>query len=208
MPIDIRVMGLVPYAQALDLQCALADDLKAGRGRNTALILEHPPVITLGANKKINAVHLVPAGVDVVQVKRGGGATIHNPGQLVVYPVLDIRSLGLTVKAFVMAILDLGAGLLADLGLAANPKLDPLGLWVENRKIASLGVHLSRFVSTHGLALNLQNDLALFNAITPCGLPDVTMTSLAREKNLPPDPSRMAEARNLLAARLAAAWGG
>jgi len=179
--LDLRFPGRLDFAEAMVLQERAAEALKAGGGVGTVFVLEHPPVITLGANKKLNQVLVVPPGVPVVQTDRGGGATAHEPGQLVIYPVVHLRRLNLGVKAFVLRILEAGAGLLAEMGVAAKPRLDPLGLWVDGRKIASMGIHVSRFVTTHGLAVNLVNDLGLFSAMVPCGLPDVRMTSVARE---------------------------
>lgn len=179
--IDLRFPGRLDFAEAMVLQQRAAEALKAGGGLGTVFVLEHPPVITLGANKKLNQVLAAPPGVPVVQTDRGGGATAHEPGQLVVYPVVHLRRLGLGVKEFVLRILGTGAMLLSEMGLAAEPRLDPLGLWVDGRKIASMGIHVSRFVTTHGLAINLVNDLGLFSAMVPCGLPDVRMTSAARE---------------------------
>ncbi len=179
--LDLRFPGRVDFAEAMVLQQRAAEALKVGGGAGTIFVLEHPPVITLGANKKLNMVLAAPVGVPVVQTDRGGGATAHEPGQLVIYPVVHLRRLGLGVKAFVSRILAAGATLLAEMGLAAEPRLDPLGLWVDGRKIASMGIHVSRFVTTHGLAINLRNDLSLFSAMVPCGLPDVRMTSAARE---------------------------
>jgi len=179
--IDLRFPGRIGFAEAVVLQQRAAEALKAGAGVGTVFVLEHPPVITLGANKKLNQVLAAPPGVPVIQTDRGGGATAHEPGQLVVYPVVHLRRLGLGVKEFVLRILGAGAMLLAEMGLAAEPRLDPLGLWVDGRKIASMGIHVSRFVTTHGLAINLVNDLGLFSAMVPCGLPDVRMTSAARE---------------------------
>lgn len=180
-PLEIVQAGRMAYREALERQLAVARALKEDRGTDTVFLLEHPPVITLGANKKLNQVLAVPPGVDVVQIDRGGGATGHEPGQLVVYPVVHLRRRGLGVKAFVLRILDAGAALLRELGVPAEPRLDPLGLWVADRKIASMGIHVSRFVTTHGLAINLDNSLALFSAMVPCGLPDVRMTSAVLE---------------------------
>ncbi|QLA19531.1 lipoyl(octanoyl) transferase LipB [Desulfolutivibrio sulfoxidireducens] len=192
-----RLLGLCDFQAAMDLQTRAAEALKAGGDGHAVFLLEHPPVITLGANRKLNQVLAAPPGVPVIQTDRGGGATAHEPGQLVVYPVVHLRRLGLGVKAFVTRILEAGAALLAELGIPAEPRLDPLGLWVADRKIASMGIHVSRFVTTHGLAINLVNDLALFAAMVPCGLPGVRMTSAALELGHPVDldaaARRMAE---------------
>ncbi|WP_029459507.1 lipoyl(octanoyl) transferase LipB [Solidesulfovibrio alcoholivorans] len=177
----VRILGRVAYADALALQEDTAAAVKAGTSGGAVFILEHDPVITLGANKPVNTVLCAPPGVAVVQTDRGGAATAHNPGQLVVYPVVRLRALGFGVRAFVAWLLELGRELLADYGVAATCRSNPLGLWVAERKIASLGIHVSRGVATHGIAVNLDNDLRLFNAIVPCGLAGVAMTSAAAE---------------------------
>lgn len=195
--IEARVLGLCDFREAMDRQAGVASALTSGGGANTVFVLEHPPVITLGANRKLNQVLAAPPGVPVIQTDRGGGATAHEPGQLVVYPVVHLRRLGLGVKTFVFRILRAGAVLLAELGVSAEPRLDPLGLWVSDRKIASMGIHVSRFVTTHGLAINLNNSLDLFAAMIPCGLPGVRMTSTTLELGRPVDldaaARRMAE---------------
>ena len=194
---EVRVLGRIGYAAALALQAETAVAVKAGTSAGAVFILEHDPVITLGANKPVNTVLCTPPGVAVVQTDRGGGATAHNPGQLVVYPVVALRALGFGVKAFVAWLLELGRELVADYGVAATCRSNPLGLWVGERKIASLGIHVSRGVATHGIAINLDNDLRLFTAIVPCGLAGVAMTSAAGETGRPVDMdaamARMAE---------------
>lgn len=184
---EVRALGRIGYAAALALQAETAAAVKAGTSAGAIFILEHDPVITLGANKPVNTVLCAPSGVAVVQTDRGGGATAHNPGQLVVYPVVALRALGFGVKAFVAWLLELGRELLADYGVVATCRSNPLGLWVGERKIASLGIHVSRGVATHGIAINLDNDLRLFDAIVPCGLTGVAMTSAASETGRPVD---------------------
>jgi len=188
---EVRVLGRIAYEAALALQRETAEAVKAGTSGGTVFILEHDPVITLGGNKPINKVLCAPSDVSLVQTDRGGGATVHNPGQLVVYPVVGLRALGFGVKPFVAWVLEMGRELLESYGVAAECRQNPLGLWVGERKIASLGIHVSRGVATHGIAMNLANDLTLFNAIVPCGLAGVAMTSVAAETGVPVD---MAEA--------------
>lgn len=198
---EVRVLGRIAYADALALQEETAAAVKAGESAGTIFILEHDPVITLGANKPINKVLCAPPGVTLVATDRGGGATVHNPGQLVVYPVVALRPLGFGVKSFVAWVLDLGRELLESYGVTAACRQNPLGLWLGERKIASLGIHISRGVATHGIAVNLDNDLSLFNAIVPCGLTGVTMTSAAVETGR---PVAMAEAMARMAGIVAA----
>jgi len=200
---EIKDLGLVDYHEALRIQYDIADTLKQNGGQGVCLILEHPPVITLGANKKLNMVHFTPPGVEAVQTKRGGGATAHNPGQLVLYPVVNLKALKLSVKDFVAAVLGMGAELLKHLGVPAEVRMDALGLWVGDRKIASMGIHVSRYVTAHGIAINLNNDLSIFQAMTPCGLHGVAMTSAAVERGEPVD---MAEAKAYLARSITERW--
>ncbi len=200
---QIKDMGLVDYREALSFQTDLAETLKRDGGEGMCLLLEHPPVITLGSNKKMNMVHFTPPGVEAVPTNRGGGATAHNPGQLVFYPVVNLKALRLSVKDFVVQVLEMGAALLEHFGVPAKVRMDSLGIWVEDRKIASMGVHVARYVVTHGLAVNLNNDLTLFSAMTPCGLAGVRMTSAAIERGTPVD---MAEARTKLAGIIRQRW--
>ncbi len=200
---EIRVLGRIAYASALALQRETADAVKAGKGPGTVFILEHDPVITLGSNKPVNKVLAAPPGVALVATDRGGGATVHNPGQLVVYPVVDLRRLGFGVKSFVAWVLELGRLFLETYGVMAACRQNPLGLWVGERKIASLGIHVSRGVATHGMAINLDNDLSLFTSIVPCGLAGVAMTSAAAETGTPVDmPQAMDRMREIVAAGL------
>jgi lipoate-protein ligase B len=198
---EIRILGRVAYTDALALQAETAGAVKAGTSAGVIFILEHDPVITLGSNKPINRVLCAPPDVALVQTDRGGGATVHNPGQLVVYPVVALRGLGFGVKSFVAWVLDLGRQLLQTYDVAAECRQNPLGLWVGERKIASLGIHIARGVATHGIAVNLDNDLGLFTSIVPCGLSGVAMTSAAAETGGRVD---MEEARERMRALVAA----
>ena len=202
----VRILGRIPYADALVLQQEAAAAVQAGEGVGTIFILEHEPVITLGANRPINTVLGVPPGVVVVQTDRGGGATVHNPGQLVVYPVVALRGLGFGVKGFVAWVLELWPGVSGGLrrggGLPSGP---PWAVGWGGARIASFGMHVSRGVATHGIAINLDNDLALFDAIVPCGLAGVAMTSVAVETG---QTTAMAEAMARMAGIVAAGLPG
>ena len=149
---------------------------------NTALIVEHPAVITLGARQSLNKLRvsrqdLATRHIDVVEIRRGGGATAHNPGQLVCYPILHIEQLGLGIGQYIRTLEAIGTELLGTLGLASTRRKGAPGLWVGERKIASVGVRVSRFVTYHGIAINIRNDLSIFDLIVPCGLDNVQMTS-------------------------------
>jgi len=150
------------------------------------LVVEHPPVITLGAHKSSNKLLACPEelarrGIDLVEIRRGGGTTAHNFGQLVFYPILNLQGLGLDINAYVRTLEQIGIELLAGLGVASNCKKGFPGLWVNERKIASVGVRVSRFVTCHGMAINIQNDLSIFECMVPCGLDGVAMTSVQKE---------------------------
>lgn len=174
--------GIAPYAEVLALQHDLRDKRREGTIANTALLVEHKPVITLGARQTANRLtlaneHIERQGIEIVNIRRGGGATAHNPGQIVVYPILNLSQLGLGVSDYIHTLENIGVTLLAQLGVEAEAKKGFPGLWVGPRKIASIGVRVSKMVSYHGMALNIQNDLSIFNCIIPCGLDGVTMTS-------------------------------
>jgi lipoyl(octanoyl) transferase len=175
----------VPYQEAWDLQRALAGAVSQGAIPDTVIFLEHPPVVTLGRRTDEQELH-VPAGaeVEVVETDRGGKSTYHGPGQLVCYPILDLTRHGKDVKKYVRDLEEALIRTLMPLGIEAT-RLDGLtGVWLQRppRKIASIGVHISRWVTTHGYALNVDLDPAPFTEwITACGLEDAAFTTIARE---------------------------
>src|SRR5438067_12013020 len=178
-------LGLVEYQAAWDLQRSLAAAVSPGAIPDTVLFLEHPPTITLGRRTE-DAEADVPAGPDVavVETDRGGRSTYHGPGQLVCYPILDLKRHGKDVKKFCRDLEEALIRTLAPLEIEAT-RIDGLtGVWLERppRKIASIGVHISRWVTTHGYALNVDLDPAPFTEwITACGLEDAAFTTIARE---------------------------
>ena len=182
-------LGTIDYREALSLQRSLAAGVADGAVADTVLFLEHPPTITLGRRTEEGEVH-VPEGaeVDVVEVDRGGKSTYHAPGQLVCYPILDLTRHGQDVKKYCR---DLEEALAQTLGAFAleGTRIEGLtGVWLESppRKIASIGIHLSKWVSTHGYALNVDLDPAPFTDwITACGLDGYAFTSMARELGRP-----------------------
>ena len=184
--LDIRDLGLAEYRRVLELQQQLQEKRRTGEIGNTVLMVEHPAVITLGARKSANrllvdSAELARRGIDLVEIRRGGGATAHNPGQLVFYPILHLRELGLDVNQYVRTLEAIGIELLGELGVGSGRWKGFPGLWVEARKIASIGVRVSRSVTCHGMAINLQNDLSIFELMVPCGLDGVEMTSVRKE---------------------------
>jgi lipoyl(octanoyl) transferase len=181
--------GLVPYREAWELQRSLAGAVSQGAIPQTVIFLEHPPVVTLGRRTGEGELH-VPAGaeLELVETDRGGKSTYHGPGQLVCYPILDLRLHGKDVKRYVRNLEESLIRTLAPLGLD-GVRFDGLtGVWLHPppRKIASIGVHVSRWVTTHGYALNVDLDPAPFTEwITACGLEDAAFTTIARELDRP-----------------------
>jgi lipoyl(octanoyl) transferase len=197
-------LGLVPYGEAWELQRSVAAGVLDGSLPDTVLFLEHPPVVTLGRRTDEGELHVPEdAQVEVVETDRGGKSTFHGPGQLVCYPILDLRRHGKDVKRYVR---DLEEALIRTLGAfgLAGERIDGLtGVWLTRppRKIASIGVHISRWVTTHGYALNVDLDPAPFTQwITACGLEDAQFTTMARElgRELP-----ISEVRSAAAAAIA-----
>jgi lipoate-protein ligase B len=182
----IRDCGLADYREVLQLQHELHEKRLAGSIPNTVLIVEHHPIITLGARQSANKLlvsreALAERHIDVVDIRRGGGTTAHNPGQLVVYPILNLQQLGLGISEYVGELEAIGIELLAQLGVQSQRRKGYPGLWVCTRKIGSIGVRVSRFVTYHGMAINIQNDLSIFDLLVPCGLDGVEMTSVLKE---------------------------
>jgi lipoate-protein ligase B len=179
-------LGEVGYTEGLALQERLRERVQAGERGDVMLLLEHPPVYTLGRRSQPGDLPMGEEwcraqGIDVVATPRGGKLTYHGPGQLVGYPIMhvdDVLAFLRTMEAAIIAAL-------ADAGIEARSRAaegrDYTGVWVQDRKIASIGVHLSRGVSAHGFAVNVENDLAPFSWVVPCGLPSVQMTSVVQE---------------------------
>ena len=184
--LKIRDCGLVRYDETLDLQQDLCCRRQEEKICNTILLVEHEPVITLGARKSENKLlvserELNKKGIEVVKVGRGGGTTAHNPGQLVIYPIVKLRSLGLGVNEYVRELEAIGIEVLARFGVECGRRKGFPGLWVGRRKIGSIGVQVKRWVTFHGMALNINNDLSIFANIVPCGIEEVVMTSVLQE---------------------------
>jgi len=180
----VRELGRIGYGPALELQQELIAARKAGTVPDQLLLLEHPHVITLGRNGHeenllASAEIMERAGISFFPTDRGGDVTYHGPGQLVAYPIFDLREWKRDVGAFVRGVEQVMIDTLADYGIAAGriPKLT--GVWVGDRKIGAIGVHISRWVTSHGLALNVSTDLSYFQYIVPCGLTK-PVTSMAQ----------------------------
>jgi lipoyl(octanoyl) transferase len=188
-PARVVHLGLVPYEEAWELQRSIAAAVSERRRPDTVLLLEHPPVVTLGRRTAAGELHVPPgADVEIVETDRGGKSTYHGPGQLVCYPILDLNRHGRDVKRYVRALEEALLRTLASFDIEGR-RIDGLtGVWLypPPRKIASIGVHISRWVTTHGYALNVDLDPAPFTDwITACGLEDAAFTTMAQELGRP-----------------------
>ncbi|MBA3475538.1 MAG: lipoyl(octanoyl) transferase LipB [Actinobacteria bacterium] len=182
-------LGLVPYREAWELQRSLAGAVSQGAIPDTILLLEHPPTVTTGRRTEEGELH-VPEGaeVEVVETDRGGKSTFHGPGQLVCYPIFDLKRHGQDVKRYCRELEEALILTLAKLGIEGERIEDLTGVWLTRppRKIASIGIHIAKWVTTHGYALNVDLDPAPFTQwITACGLEDVTFTTVAKELGRP-----------------------
>jgi len=182
-------LGLVPYGEAWELQRSVADAVSQGALPDTVLLLEHPPVVTLGRRTEEGELHIPPgAEVEIVETDRGGKSTYHGPGQLVCYPIFDLTRHGQDVKKYCRDLEEALIQTLASFGLDATRIEGLTGIWLERppRKIASIGIHISKWVTTHGYALNVDLDPApLREWITACGIEDAQFTTIARELGRP-----------------------
>ncbi len=181
--LTIRDCGLTDYEETLREQKQLVTQRRNGQISDTVLLVEHRPVITLGARRLINKLLVspeVPAerGIAVVEIRRGGGATAHNPGQLVFYPILELRGVNLKVGEYIRELEAIGIELLEQLGVCGERRKGLPGIWVGDKKIGFIGVRISRGITYHGMAINIHNDLTIFDYIVPCGLEGVVVTSV------------------------------
>jgi len=186
--IVIEDCGLEPYTPILRLQHELHRKRRLGRAPNTILLVEHTPVITLGARQSANKLladrpEIERRGIEIIEIRRGGGTTAHNPGQLVIYPVLSLADFRLGISEYIRTLELIGSELLTALGVPAGRRDGFPGLWIAGKKIASIGVRVSRGVTFHGMAVNIKNDLTIFDYLIPCGLEGIQMTSVAEQTN-------------------------
>jgi lipoyl(octanoyl) transferase len=188
MGTEIRVMrcGTVPYAEAWETQQRLQAQRQNEEIGDVLLLLEHPPVYTRGRRSQPGELQMgtdwyEAQGIEVHDTDRGGLVTYHGPGQLVAYPIVQLRGYGDDVHEYVRGLERTMTGALGKAGVRANPIEGLTGVWVGTRKIGSIGLHVSRGVTTHGLAINVNNDLQPFEWVVPCGLEGISMTSLSRE---------------------------
>lgn len=188
---DVKKLGLLPYRQAWQIQLSAVAALQKQEGGEALLIVEHPPVFTLGfhgnaGNMLLSETMLSQRGIELIRIERGGDITYHGPGQLVAYPILDLRAHGLGVKAYVHLLEESVIRMLAEYGIDALRDPDAPGVWLDAgtprmRKICALGVKVSHGVTYHGLALNVNTELTPFSYINPCGFIDRGVTSMAIE---------------------------
>ncbi len=209
--LEVRRLGLVPYAEGLELQRALVDDRKADRIPDTLLLLQHPHVVTIGV-KKDGRSHIIATpeqlssrGVEVFETGRGGDVTYHGPGQLVGYPILDLNPDRRDVHRYVRDLEEVMIRVCAGYGVVADRIKGFSGAWIPStrsarsgeaaaEKIGAIGVRISRWVTSHGFAFNVTTDVEFFNLIVPCGIADRGVTSLAAQLGRAP-PMREVEDR-------------
>lgn len=194
----IHQLGFQDYQNVWDLQLELFNaNLQAKQQRipttNHLILVEHPHVYTFGKHAHKNHLLAQPTllsqlGASVFEIERGGDITYHGPGQLVVYPIFDLESLGIGIKKYVNGLESAIIDVLASYGIQSGTIKDRIGVWIDigtprERKIAAIGIKSSRFITMHGLALNVNTDLNMFNHIVPCGIPDKAVTSIQEELN-------------------------
>ena len=185
--LEVRDLGLIPYDEALALQSDLVVRRRAGDIPDQLLLLQHPHIITLGSASSRSHVLADESrrralGIDLVDVGRGGDVTYHGPGQLVAYPILDLKPDRKDVHRYLRDLEAVLVHALNQIGIQGEPVADLTGVWVDGRKIAAIGVRVSSgWITSHGLALNVSNDLSYFETIVPCGIQDVSVTSVSQE---------------------------
>jgi lipoate-protein ligase B len=186
----ISNLGVMPYAEALEHQRAVARDRISGAiPEDVLLLVEHPPVVTLGRSSKDKNLISSPAflaskGVELFEVERGGDVTFHGPGQLVGYPIIDLKRHRQDLHWYLRQVEEALIRTLSRYGISGERSTGYTGVWTSGRKIASIGVHARDWVTWHGFALNVVTDLSYFDLIVPCGIQDVEMTSIAKEIKL------------------------
>jgi len=183
--LEVRRLGVVPYAEALALQRALVEDRRAERIDDTLLLVEHLPVITLGVKGDGGRSHILAApqqlaarGIDVHETGRGGDVTYHGPGQIVGYPILDLKPDRQDVHRYVRDLEETLIRVAAEFGVTATRVKGLTGVWVGGEKLAAIGVRIGRWITSHGFALNVRTNLDEFALIVPCGIADRGVTSL------------------------------
>ena len=190
--LEVRRLGLVPYAEALTMQRALVEERRAGRVPDLLLLLQHPAVITLGVKPGASRANIVAAperladlGIEVHETGRGGDVTYHGPGQVVGYPILDLNPDRRDVHRYVRDLEEVMIRVCADYGVSAGRIAGLTGTWIGEEKIGAIGVRISRWITSHGFAFNVTTQLDHFRLIVPCGIADHGVTSLERATGRP-----------------------
>ena len=199
--IEVRRLGRIGYAEGLELQKQLVEQRKAGQIPDQLLLLEHPPVITLGVKTRNNQTNIVATpealaeeGVSVFETGRGGDVTYHGPGQLVGYPIIDLKPDRCDVHKYVRDLEEVMIRAAAAFGVEAGRLPGLTGAWVGNEKLAAIGVRISKWVTSHGFAFNVNTALDHFDFIVPCGISDRGVTSLQKLLGRPVDMAEVADA--------------
>ncbi len=211
--LELIDLGRRPYLEVLELQRDLCRRRMHGEmERDLLLLVEHEPVITLGRGLRSTSLPLPPAalerrGVPVVEVERGGDVTYHGPGQLVGYPIVDLRSHREDLHWYLRQLEATLISALGALGVPAERNPGLTGVWTSGRKIASLGIHVKQWITFHGFALNVSTDLSYFDLIVPCGIPGVVMTSVARELGRMDEVALWDDSRRAVVAAFRATFG-
>ena len=186
----VEWLGRRPYGEILEMQRALAAERIAGARPDTLLLVEHDPVVTLGRSTRrehllLSEQALAARGVELFDIERGGDVTFHGPGQLVGYPIFDLQQHRPDLHWYLRQVEQALVDALMTYGIVGGRVEKYTGVWVEDRKIASIGVHARSWVTWHDFALNVSTDLSYFDMMVPCGIPQVTMTSISRELGRP-----------------------
>jgi len=202
-PCRAHWLGVVPYAQGLEIQAGLVRQRAAGEVPDQLLLLEHPHVLTLGRDSKAghvlaDAAHLRALGVELFDTGRGGDVTYHGPGQLVAYPILNLAPDRCDLHRYVRDLERVLLATIAEFGIVGHTVPGRTGVWVERAglpaaKIAAIGVRVARWISSHGIALNVHTDLSYFGLIVPCGLQDSAVTSIGEQSLAPVSMAAVAE---------------
>lgn len=197
--LEARALGIIPYGEAYEKQVDLHGRRVVGTIPDQLLLLQHPPVLTIPRrarpeNVRVGMEQLERAGIDLLPTDRGGEVTLHNPGQLVGYLICRLDSGARDLHAFIRGIEDCLQEIAGAFGVRAESRKGLTGVWVEDRKLASIGIAVKRWVTLHGFALNVNNDLGQFDWIHPCGLRGVRMTSLSAERGAPVNWKNLLEA--------------
>jgi lipoate-protein ligase B len=188
--LQVEVLGRRPYGEVLELQRTVATERIAGTRPDTLILVEHDPVVTLGRSTKKDHLTATPEllksrGVELFDIERGGDVTFHGPGQLVGYPIIDLSQHRQDLHWYLRELEQVLIDAIGQWGIVGRREPKYTGVWVDDRKIASIGVHARSWVTWHGFALNVSTDLSYFDLMVPCGIPDVQMTSMEKEIGRP-----------------------